>query len=483
MKPKIIGVTVGTPTPRANLKQTDPRKADYVKGKDIIPEKVSQLENDAGYLTEHQDISGKLDASKLPEAIDNALAQAKASGEFDGENGGYYTPDVKTFYRRFHLSFTPSKEGMKEVPTAAIEVPPGERGGLIHIYTGALADLSPGSLVDDNGNTINYIARIRYEDIVAQSQLGYLIVGDLILRSDGFLYPIVYIDPAAYYVCIGNGENIRGPSGANGYTPIIGTNGNWIIGYLDTGKPSRGEPGESVTITKITESTESGGSNIVEFSDGSILNVKNGKDGEGGSGGGTAGEDGEDGGYYTPTVTQPNANTMRVVFSPSKPDMPSVAAKDIALPSGSPGADGDDGVSPTLSVSKSGKVTTITIKDANGTKTAQINDGNDGAPGADGDPGQNGEDGVGISTIKQTTTSAADGGSNVFTVTLTNGQTATFTVKNGSKGSQGNPGKDGSPGADGSDGYTPARGTDYWTDADKAEIKSYVDEAILGGAW
>jgi hypothetical protein len=33
------------------------------------------------------------------------------------------------------------------------------------------------------------------------------------------------------------------------------------------------------------------------------------------------------------------------------------------------------------------------------------------------------------------------------------------------------------------DGYTPVRGTDYWTDADKAEIKSYVDEAILGGAW
>ena len=36
---------------------------------------------------------------------------------------------------------------------------------------------------------------------------------------------------------------------------------------------------------------------------------------------------------------------------------------------------------------------------------------------------------------------------------------------------------------DGQDGNTPVRGTDYWTDADIAEIKSYVDEAILGGAW
>lgn len=35
----------------------------------------------------------------------------------------------------------------------------------------------------------------------------------------------------------------------------------------------------------------------------------------------------------------------------------------------------------------------------------------------------------------------------------------------------------------GKDGKTPVRGTDYWTDADKEEIKSYVDEAILGGAW
>ena len=36
---------------------------------------------------------------------------------------------------------------------------------------------------------------------------------------------------------------------------------------------------------------------------------------------------------------------------------------------------------------------------------------------------------------------------------------------------------------DGNDGYTPVRGTDYWTEVDIAEIKSYVDDAILGGEW
>ena len=82
--------------------------------------------------------------------------------------------------------------------------------------------------------------------------------------------------------------------------------------------------------------------------------------------------------------------------------------------------------------------------------------------------GAKGDTGVGVSNVKQTTTSTADDGNNVITVTLTNGTTSTFTVQNGSKGSKGD---------------SPVRGTDYWTAADKAEIKSYVDEAILGGAW
>ena len=53
-------------------------------------------------------------------------------------------------------------------------------------------------------------------------------------------------------------------------------------------------------------------------------------------------------------------------------------------------------------------------------------------------------------------------------------------------GQQGEPGKDGEDGIDGidgEDGYTPQKGVDYWTDADKAEIKNYVDDAILNGTW
>ena len=77
MNKKIFGVTVGTPLPKPNLMQTDPTKGDFVKGKDAIPTKVSQLENDSGYLEEN----------KLTSAISTALAQAKESGEFKGEDG------------------------------------------------------------------------------------------------------------------------------------------------------------------------------------------------------------------------------------------------------------------------------------------------------------------------------------------------------------------------------------------------------------
>lgn len=74
---------------------------------------------------------------------------------------------------------------------------------------------------------------------------------------------------------------------------------------------------------------------------------------------------------------------------------------------------------------------------------------------------------VGISSIEQTTTSTEDSGTNVVTVTLTNGTSTTFNVKNGSKGSA---------------GYTPVKGTDYWTPADKTEIVNAVLAALPDGS-
>lgn len=89
-----------------------------------VPTKVSQLENDSGYLTEHQDISGLLPRTELDTAIDTALAEAKASGEFDGADGeDGYTPVKGTDYYT-----AADKDEMVQAVIAALPVYGGEVG-------------------------------------------------------------------------------------------------------------------------------------------------------------------------------------------------------------------------------------------------------------------------------------------------------------------------------------------------------------------
>lgn len=117
---------------------------------------------------------------------------------------------------------------------------------------------------------------------------------------------------------------------------------------------------------------------------------------------------------------------------------------------GTNGSNGKDGVTPTI------KVGTVTTGNAgtnasvsastSGTTTTldfTIPRGNTGSAGTNGTNGTNGKNGTGITSVKQTTTSTADGGTNVITVALSDGTSSTFQVKNGSKGSNGTNGKDG----------------------------------------
>lgn len=90
--------------------------------------------------------------------------------------------------------------------------------------------------------------------------------------------------------------------------------------------------------------------------------------------------------------------------------------------------------------------------------------GEKGDKGDQGEQGPKGDDGVGIASVVQTTTSSADGGSNVMTVTLSDGKTYSFTVKNGSKGSQGEQGIQGPEGPKGDTGAYQKITTDL-TDA------------------
>lgn len=60
---------------------------------------------------------------------------------------------------------------------------------------------------------------------------------------------------------------------------------------------------------------------------------------------------GEAGGWYTPAVTQPDENTLRVAFTPSKEDMPDVEPKDITLPAGGGGGGSSIAIDETLTKS------------------------------------------------------------------------------------------------------------------------------------
>ena len=78
-----------------------------------------------------------------------------------------------------------------------------------------------------------------------------------------------------------------------------------------------------------------------------------------------------------------------------------------------------------------------------------------------GDKGDPGVQGVSITKVEQTVKSTSDGGTNTITVTLSDGATSTFNVKNGSKGStgaKGDTGEKGDKGDKGDTGNTGAKG-------------------------
>lgn len=154
----------------------------------------------------------------------------------------------------------------------------------------------------------------------------------------------------------------------------------------------------------------------------------------------------------------------------------------LTIPRGDTGA---NGVSPTVSISKNGKVTTITIKDATGTKTATINDGTDGAKGDKGDTGEQGPQGPqgatgatgprGPQGIQGPQGEKGEPGDPFTYADFTAEQLAAL---KGEKGEKGDTGATGAQGPAGADGYTPVKGTDYWTAADKQEIVSNVLAAL-----
>lgn len=269
-------------------------------------------------------------------------------------------------------------------------------------------------------------------------------------------------------------------------------NGNWWVydaareAYTDTGVQAQGpagEPGNGIrNIMWIDGRVMSEGGRVVSredkyritLDDGStfVFTVTGGADGETGPAGHSIRdisfiEETEEGYLYNAYVNM----TPYPIMVPRGP-------KGDAGPKGDKGDKGDTGAGfvvldyyASLSALQAA-IPNPTVGAAYGVGTAEpydiyiygetsgwVNNGAlQGAKGDKGDQGENGEDGsdgVGIASVTQTTTSSADGGENIVTVTLTNGQKSTFKFKNGSKGSTG---ATGATGAKGDKGDTGAKG-------------------------
>ena len=181
-------------------------KGDYLT--EIPSEYVTDDElSKKGFLTQHQDLSGyakkattlagygitdgatktdvsnlsneKADKSEVSTAVNTALAQAKASGEFDGEDG-----------RRGY--------GLLAITTAPSS------------YTTAVNGLTPAY-------------RISLSTVKTQANTTDVFAGDT-LRYSYYHYPVIYVDSS--YVYCTTRVSIRGATGAagaDGYTPVKGT--------------------------------------------------------------------------------------------------------------------------------------------------------------------------------------------------------------------------------------------------------------------
>lgn len=137
-----------------------------------------------------------------------------------GEDGGYYTPSVDD---SGNLSWEASRADMPSVETVNIKGQDGSDGqrgtGILNVTT---APTSYSTTV--NGTSASY--RILLSTVISQAKTDAVFAGDSI-RYSYYLYPVVAISGSYVYcgtrVSIRGATGAAGSNGADGYTPVRGT--------------------------------------------------------------------------------------------------------------------------------------------------------------------------------------------------------------------------------------------------------------------
>ena len=148
MSQKIYGITVGTPLPKPDWKQNDPKKGDYIKNK---PESLGQGEDgitphigDNGNWFIGETDTGMPSRGEVgptgvhvgPDAPEDDAVHVWVDTDEDsnaelpsGGDGGYYTPVItQTEAGKAEFSWTASKAGMPTVAPQSVTLPQGPQG-------------------------------------------------------------------------------------------------------------------------------------------------------------------------------------------------------------------------------------------------------------------------------------------------------------------------------------------------------------------
>ncbi len=161
---------------------------------------------------------------------------------------------------------------------------------------------------------------------------------DVILTEDTVAVPAECLAAEGYSLSVGvYGKNAAGDIVI---PTVYATVGKIQRSAYPSGKETAAPTPDVVAqIQQAAANAEAMARSVREDADLGKFNGGQGPQGPAGATGpkGDTGAAGEAGGYYTPAITQPDENTLRVAFTPSREDMPAVADTDIPLSAGGNG--------------------------------------------------------------------------------------------------------------------------------------------------
>lgn len=242
--------------------------------------------------------------------------------------------------------------------------PPGEKGDKGD--TGAQGEVGEPGAKGDKGDTGERGNRIWYTDRMPDQMGNTVLVNDLwiVKYRNGPFYP------GDVAICTNVSD---GYASWSRICSMVGEHGS--IWHVGSGRPQGTVVADETDLYLDTSTAQvwqfrANASGVLEWV--SVCNIKGSKGDKGADGRGITSVTLKSGTHAAGTT-----DTYTITFTDG-------TTADFEITNGADGAPGENGVSPTITTSKSGKVTTVTVTDATGEHSFEILDGEDGGAGSGG---------------------------------------------------------------------------------------------------